>query len=231
MTIYQLDDLYAFPDPTEADDEGLLAIGGDLTTERLLLAYSKGIFPWFSDDHPILWWSPNPRLVIEPAKIHISKSLKRTLKNHKFTVKFDERFHEVIKSCANTNRPGQDGTWITTEMAKAYIALYELGYAHSVETYYKEQLVGGLYGVSLGNAFFGESMYSLKSDASKVALVSLSLQLQRWNFSLIDCQLTTTHLLSMGAFEIKRDEFLQRVESAMSHQTLKGKWKFDLSEY
>ena len=229
MTIYQLDDLYAFPDPAEADDEGLLAIGGDLTTERLLLAYSKGIFPWFSDDHPILWWSPNPRLVIKPAKIHISKSLKRTLRSHKFTVKFDERFREVIKSCANTNRPGQDGTWITTDMVKAYIALHELGYAHSVETYYKEQLVGGLYGVSLGNAFFGESMYSLKSDASKVALVSLSLQLQKWNFSLIDCQLTTTHLLSMGAFEIKRDEFLQMVESAMGHQTLKGQWKFDLS--
>lgn len=227
MTIYQLHEECVFPDPKNAEPEGLLAVGGDLTPQRILLAYSMGIFPWYSAGQPILWWSPDPRLVIEPLNLRISKSLKRTLKSNKFTLRFDERFQRVIENCAEKERPGQEGTWITPEIQEAYLTLHQMGYAHSVETYFEGKLVGGLYGLSLGKAFFGESMFSSRSDASKVALVSLSRELVKWDFSLIDCQVTTPHLLRMGAREISRNQFIQRVQKALNFETKRGKWTAD----
>ncbi|MCP4295316.1 MAG: leucyl/phenylalanyl-tRNA--protein transferase, partial [Proteobacteria bacterium] len=165
MTVFQLHDEYIFPDPENAEPEGLLAIGGDLSPQRILLAYRMGIFPWYSLGQPILWWSPDPRLIVEPQCLHISKSLKRTLKSNKFSLRFDEQFQQVIENCAMVERRGQDGTWITKEMLEAYLTLHEMGYAHSVETYFEGKLVGGLYGLSMGNAFFGESMFNHQSDA------------------------------------------------------------------
>jgi leucyl/phenylalanyl-tRNA--protein transferase len=224
MTVYRLSKDLIFPDPTLADPEGLLALGGDLSAERLLLAYSMGIFPWYSAGQPILWWSPDPRLVLFPGEVHISKSLQRILRSGKFQVKYDTRFSEVIRRCSAKERPDQDGTWITDQMIEAYCYLHIKGFAHSVETYQKGELVGGLYGISLGHAFFGESMFSNVADASKVALVSLSGKLIDWGFDLIDCQVTTSHLVRMGAHEINRDDFLERLSLALRHPTNRGSW-------
>ncbi len=224
MTVYRLSKELIFPDPTLADPEGLLAVGGDLSPERLLLAYSMGIFPWYSDDQPILWWSPDPRLVVAPADVHISKSLKRTIKSDKFRVAFDTRFEDVINHCSEMKRADQAGTWITEEMIEAYCLLHLKGFAHSVETFFDGQLVGGLYGVSLGRAFFGESMFSTESDASKIALAVLAEKLAGWNFDFIDCQVTTDHLVRMGAGEISRDSFLERLNFALHYHTYRGSW-------
>ena len=229
MTIYKLSDDLIFPDPSQAEDEGLLAVGGDLRLERILLAYSMGIFPWYSDGQPLLWWSPNPRAILIPDQVHISKSLRRTLKSRKFSLRFDSRFEDVIRNCSNAKRDGQPGTWITEDMIEAYCGLHKTGFAHSVEAYRERELVGGLYGISLGKAFFGESMFSHQADASKIALVTLAKLAGNLNFDFIDCQLPTEHLSSMGAVDISRDEYLLKLGFALSSHTFRGNWsKYDL---
>jgi leucyl/phenylalanyl-tRNA--protein transferase len=227
MPIFRLVDDLVFPPPDYADPSGLIAIGGDLSSERLLEAYRVGIFPWYSDDQPILWWSPDPRLVLELDHFKIARSLRKTLKKGLFKVTFDRVFEEVIAACATVDRDGQQGTWITQEMQDAYIKLHGLGFAHSVETWFDNQLVGGLYGVSLGKAFFGESMFHLKSDASKVALATLVERLKAWGFRFIDAQMTTEHLVSLGAQELSRRLFLKQLQSALRHPTKRGKWRID----
>ena len=225
MPVYQLIKEIIFPLPEYAETNGLLAIGGDLCSERLLLAYSNGIFPWYSKDEPILWWSPDPRLVLLPENFKVSKSLRLLIKKNLFTVKLDTNFFEVIKKCADVVRPGQDDTWITNEMIDAYTNLHNLGFAHSVETYYNDKLVGGLYGISLGKAFFGESMFHTMTDASKVALFFLVEKLKKWNFDFIDAQMKTSHLISLGAKEISRKEYLELLKNSLKSKTKKGKWE------
>lgn len=220
---------YQFPDPRTADSDGLLAAGGDLSIESLITAYSQGIFPWYNDDSPILWWSPDPRLVLFPEKFSVSASLKQRIRNGSFTVRIDNDFKGVIKHCASVRRNGQDGTWITDAMIAAYINLHHAGFAHSFETYHHDRLVGGLYGVSLGKAFFGESMFYLMRDASKVALHSLVNWSIEHGFIFIDAQQSTSHLKSMGGEEIERDNFLMLLKEALKSPTLKGKWSLKYS--
>ena len=198
-----------FPPLTMADEDGLLAIGGDLCTERLLLAYRSGIFPWYNEDEPICWWSPDPRFVLYPDKLIVSSSMKTVLQNGKFRFTTNRAFIQVIQNCKTVSRKEQDGTWISPAMQKAYTALHQLGYAHSAETWLDGKLVGGLYGIRLGNIFFGESMFSLKTNASKFAFINYVQQLQKENVQLIDCQLHTNHLQSMGARMIPRELFMQ----------------------
>ncbi len=215
MPVFTLSEELIFPRPELAEDDGLLAAGGDLSKERLLLAYSLGIFPWYSDGSPILWWSPEPRLVLIPEELKVSRSLRQIIKKAIFTVTMDTAFDEVIRNCAEINRPGQQGTWITEEMIEAYIRLHSAGYAHSVESWQDGELVGGLYGIALGKAFFGESMFAKKSNASKVAFVILVERLSKSGFSFIDCQVTTEHLKNLGAKEISRKNFLQMLRKAL----------------
>ena len=196
-----------FPAVVTADEEGLLAIGGDLSTERLLLAYRSGIFPWYNEDEPICWWSPNPRFVLYPAELKITNSMKTVLQNGKFRFTTNRAFTAVIQNCKSVTRKGQQGTWISPAMQQAYTTLHELGYAHSAETWLDGKLVGGLYGIRLGNIFFGESMFSLQSNASKFAFINYVQQLQKENVLLIDCQLHTNHLESLGAKMISRQLF------------------------
>lgn len=224
MPVYKLPDALIFPSPEKAEPGGLLAVGGDLSVQRLLLAYSAGIFPWYSEDDPILWWSPDPRLILEPSDLKISKSLKRVIKKGIFTVTMDQAFERIIKKCATVKRKDERGTWIVDDMIAAYIRLHTAGFAHSVETWQGRRLVGGLYGVSLGRTFFGESMFSEKTDASKVALVYLVAALNSWGIDLIDCQVTSQHLFRLGAREIPRHEFLQRLKKALRYKTLRGRW-------
>ncbi len=224
MPVYQLSDELIFPHPGLAEEDGLLAIGGDLSIDRLLLAYSNGIFPWYNDDSPIMWWALNPRMVLYPEKLKVSKSLRQTLNSNKFDVFFDRDFKSVIGHCANLKRPFQDGTWITKDMENAYLDLHNEGFAHSVETYYNDELVGGLYGVSLGRIFFGESMFFTQSNASKVALFALVERLKSWDFDLIDAQQDTLHLRSMGAELLKLNDFLEMLEKSLNHPTIKGNW-------
>lgn len=215
MPCYRLPDELWFPPLEEAEDCGLLAVGGDLSVERLLLAYSLGIFPWYNPGEPILWWSPDPRCVLFPTEIHVSRSLKRFIRNSTWRISFNENFAGVIYWCRGL-RAGFDGkgTWITPEMRSAYLRLHEHGFAHSVECWENDQLVGGLYGVCLGRCFFGESMFSRRPNASKVVLVRLMAALQQRGFLLLDCQQTTDHLLSMGARDISRREFQHWLEEA-----------------
>jgi leucyl/phenylalanyl-tRNA---protein transferase len=231
MPVYRLDERLVFPPPEHADDSGLLAVGGDLRPERLLLAYAQGIFPWYGDDLPILWHSPNPRMVLRPGELHVPRSLRKTLRKRPFELTFDTAFREVIDACADTFRPDQDGTWITEEMRAAYVELHERGYAHSAEAWRGDELVGGLYGVSLGGAFFGESMFARASDASKVAFVDLVRHLHAWGFELIDCQVYTEHLESLGASMWPRDEFLSALERALDRPTRIGPWTRDSSRH
>jgi leucyl/phenylalanyl-tRNA--protein transferase len=226
MPVYKLPEELIFPPPEEAEGEGLLAVGGDLSIERILLAYHTGIFPWFTNGSPILWWSPDPRLVLEPSKLRISKSLEKVIKKGLFTITLDQAFDAVIRGCAETKRRDGKGTWIVEDMVQAYEALHEAGFAHSVESWCEGKLVGGIYGVSLGNAFFGESMFYRAKDASKVAFVHLVRLLEHWGFALIDCQITTPHLVSFGAHEIPRSQFLGLLKSALQHQTRRGRWSF-----
>lgn len=224
MPVFMLNDALVFPDPNLAVEDGLLAIEGDLSTERLLLAYSNGIFPWYSEGDPIMWWSPNPRMILHPDKFRMTKSFRQTLKNKNYEIKFDHRFEEVIEQCSKAPRPGQVGTWITKDMKDAYIRLHKEGYAHSVETYSEGMLVGGLYGISLGRAFFGESMFFTKRDASKIALFFLIEKIKQWDFMFIDAQVETSHLKSLGAENIPRTDFLKLVEETLNYSTIKGKW-------
>ncbi|MEP7238484.1 MAG: leucyl/phenylalanyl-tRNA--protein transferase [Ferruginibacter sp.] len=196
-----------FPPLTMADEDGLLAIGGDLSTERLLLAYSSGIFPWYNEDEPICWWSPDPRFVLYPGELKISSSMKTVLQNGKYRFTINRAFAQVIQNCKTVSRNAQDGTWISPAMQKAYITLHELGHAHSAETWMNGELVGGLYGIRMGNLFFGESMFSLRSNASKFAFINYVQQLKKENVQLVDCQLHTNHLESLGARMIPREIF------------------------
>ncbi|MCK0511155.1 leucyl/phenylalanyl-tRNA--protein transferase [Aromatoleum buckelii] len=214
-----------FPPVEQAleDPDGLLAAGGELSPAWLLAAYRRGIFPWYTEDQPILWWSPDPRLVLIPAHLRISRSLRRTLRQQRFEVRFDTAFADVIAACAEPREPG-GGTWISTEIRQAYLRLHELGYAHSVESWVDGTLVGGLYGIALGRAFFGESMFSRRNDASKVALAHLAVHLQRLGFAAIDCQMTTAHLLSLGAEEMPRARFCAGLASWTNEGPGPGHW-------
>jgi len=216
MTVYRLTKKLIFPPPELADEDGLLAVGGDLSVERLVLAYSMGIFPWYSDRNPVLWWSPDPRLVLIPAELTVSKTLKQTIRKDVFRVTTNQAFEEVIRSCATVKRKGEQETWITEEMIEAYIQLHKAGWAHSVESWNGEELAGGLYGVMMGRAFFGESMFAKKTDASKVAFAVYAAELARKGFEIIDCQVATEHLKRFGAREIPRAEFMVRLEKALN---------------
>jgi leucyl/phenylalanyl-tRNA--protein transferase len=227
MPLFQLTADLVFPRPDLAEPEGLLAVGGDLGVERLLLAYSLGIFPWFGEGDPILWWSPDPRMVLLPEDFHASRSLRRLHRQRRYTLTLDTAFPKVIAACADQPRPSQDGTWITREMERAYIALHEAGFAHSVECWDGARLVGGLYGVSLGACFFGESMFSHEANASKLALWALVEQIRRWGFTLLDCQVHTPHLQSLGGRDLTRKRFLRLLKEALAHPTRRGPWHFD----
>lgn len=227
MAIYRLDDKeIIFPDPILGEADGLLAVGGDLSPKRLLMAYIHGLFPWYNE-LPILWWSPDPRMILLPDEFKCSKSLKRLINSGKFTVKLDSRFSRVIDQCASIRRINEKGTWINTEMKMAYKELYKLGFAHSVEVLHNNHLVGGLYGISIGGMFFGESMFHTETDASKVALFFLCKWMNLNNFKLIDCQMHTPHLESLGAKEISRKEYLNLLRNSInSRETLIGKWTY-----
>ncbi|HIG12946.1 MAG TPA: leucyl/phenylalanyl-tRNA--protein transferase [Gammaproteobacteria bacterium] len=217
---------YQFPPLEEATVEGLLAIGGDLSSERLLAAYRKGIFPWYNPGQPILWWSPDPRTVLYPNRLRISRSLRKTLRHRHFHITTDKAFDRVIVECAESKRDGTvTGTWITANMRSAYLNLYQLGYAHSVETWQHNRLVGGLYGVAIGGIFFGESMFSVNRDASKVALAGLVSQLLQLEFRLIDCQLPSTHLFSLGAQSIPRLEFVEELQLGINTKQMSIPWE------
>lgn len=224
MPLFRLTDEPVFPSPELAEEDGLLAVGGDLSEERLLRAYSMGIFPWYSEEYPILWWSPDPRLILIPEELKISRSLRKTINKGMFTVTFDTAFAAVIKSCSEVHRESDGSTWLTVEMIKAYTRLHHAGFAHSVESWCEGELAGGLYGVALGGIFFGESMFTRRSDASKVAFVQLVRTLMRWKFRLIDCQVTTEHLMSLGAREIPRSEFMALLREAVELPTRQGNW-------
>jgi leucyl/phenylalanyl-tRNA---protein transferase len=213
-----------FPPHHTAGADGLLAIGGDLSVARLLAAYRHGVFPWYDAGDAILWWSPDPRLILEPTALTIARSLRAVIRKEKYTITYDTNFRAVIRACARTPRRDQPGTWIHPEVESAYAALHELGYAHSVEAWEAGTLVGGLYGVLLGHCFFGESMFSIRPDASKVALVALTDLLIAREVPLIDCQVTTPHLQSMGAREIPRDEFLRRLQAALAAPDNRRRW-------
>jgi leucyl/phenylalanyl-tRNA--protein transferase len=225
MPVYRLSQALVFPDPERANPDGLLALGGNLSVERLLLAYRLGIFPWYEEGYPILWWSPPRRCVIDPRGFHISRSLRRLLRQGRFTVTIDQAFSQVIRSCAETRLDQGQGTWITEEMIDAYCALHEAGFTHSAETWLNGELVGGIYGVSLGSAFFGESMFKRQTNASKIAFATLVQRLVEWQFTLIDCQITNPHLQSLGGYEISRAEFLHRLVHALTFPTRQGKWR------
>lgn len=224
MTVYLLPEEPFFPPVDEAEPDGLIAIGGDLSVDRLLQAYSQGIFPWFLEENDFFWYSPDPRMVLFPERYKVSDSLRRIIKSSLFEVKFDNDFGQVIRSCSHTGRPGQDGTWISTEFIEAYTALYHQGFAHSVETYLNGKLVGGLYGVSLGAAFFGESMFFNVNNASKVALYALVERSKQQEFKFIDCQVETSHLMRSGATLIPRKDYLAILAEAIKKPTCQGRW-------
>ena len=221
-----IDELEYFPFPSvdKASPEGIVAMEGNLSPGMLLSAYKQGIFPWYSKGEPILWWSPNPRMVLFPENIHISKSMARNFKRGKFTFSMDNQFGEVINTCGDISRTHEDGTWITLEMEEAYIHLHKLGWGHSLEVWEDNELVGGLYGLSMGSVFFGESMFSKKTDASKAAFIILAQTLGILGFTMIDCQLYTSHLESLGAEKIDRQEYLKLLKSGLQAETHRGNW-------
>lgn len=220
MPVFQLSEQLLFPPPHLAEPDGLLAVGGDLSPQRLLLAYSSGIFPWFNEGDPILWWSPDPRFIIEPTAIHVSRSLDKVIRRGPFELTVDRAFDDVMLACGSDRRDSA-GTWITDEMLDAYGQLHRMGFAHSVECWQGKELVGGLYGVCLGRCFFGESMFHRRSNASKLALVFLARRLASHDFEMIDCQLPTSHLASLGGQAISRVEYLNRLRRAGVMPTLK----------
>jgi len=215
-----------FPDPKYTDDSGILAVGGDLQAERLLLAYEMGLFPWFNENEPPLWWCPDPRMVLYPNELRISKSMRSVLRKNLFRVTADQNFEEVIRNCGAVPRPGQDGTWITEDIVNGYLELHRMGFAHSIEVWSNNTLTGGLYGVSLGKIFFGESMFSLAPNASKVGFIKLVEALKVNNFRLVDCQVHTAHLESLGAEEISRASFLPQLREVLTSETIRGSWSF-----
>jgi leucyl/phenylalanyl-tRNA--protein transferase len=229
VPVYVLTEELIFPPPEGASPEGVVAIGGDTTPERLILAYSQGIFPWPHADLPLLWFSPDPRFVISFDETHVSRSLRKRIRAGSYDVRADERFGEVLEACAQVPRPGQDGTWITDEIRDGYTQLHARGYAHSIETYEDGELVGGLYGVALGRSFCGESMFARAADASKVATVSLLGNLCHWGFDFVDCQVYTDHLARFGARQWPRGRFLRALRQAVAGPTRAGPWKLELS--
>jgi leucyl/phenylalanyl-tRNA--protein transferase len=229
VPVYLLNEDLVFPPPELATEEGLLAVGGDVSPERLMLAYGRGIFPWPMRGMPLLWFSPDPRFILPLEDVHLSRSLRRSVRRERFSVTFDRAFARVVRACARSPRPGQDGTWITDDLRRGYVALHERGIAHSAEAWRGDELVGGLYGVSLGAAFFGESMFSSLPDASKVAFVALLGQLARWEFALVDCQVYTDHLARFGAVEVPRAQFLTDLETALARPTRPGPWHLEIS--
>ena len=227
--IHWLESATSFP-PLElalTEPNGLLCAGGDLSPQRILSAYSRGIFPWYAKGEPILWWSPDPRMVLHPSEFKISRSLRKTLRHGAYEVRLDSDFPAVIRACAKSRRRGQHGTWITAEMRSAYCTLHELGFAHSVETWVENTLVGGLYGIAIGKMFYGESMFSHATDASKIALAHLARFLDRNGFGLIDCQMNTPHLASLGAREVPRQEFIARLQALTAIPPLHSRWPSD----
>lgn len=224
-----LESVDAFPPLEQAliEPNGLLCAGGDLSVQRLLLAYRQGIFPWYSVGEPILWWSPDPRMVLVPSEFKISRSLQRTLRAGTYQIRLDSNFPAVMRFCAQTPRNGQIGTWITAEIQEAYGKLHKLGFAHSVETWMNGKLVGGLYGLAIGKMFYGESMFSHATDASKLALAHLTRFLTEQGFGLIDCQMNTPHLASLGAREIPRSEFITQLLALTAVLPLNGRWPID----
>jgi leucyl/phenylalanyl-tRNA--protein transferase len=226
MPIFLLSDKLDFPPPHLARQDGLLAVGGDLSQKRLLLAYQMGIFPWYSDDEPIIWWSPDPRLVLYPWELKVSRSLKKTIRKGQFHVTLDTAFEQVITACAQVRIQKNEGTWIVDEMLDAYCRLHESGFAYSVEAWCDGELAGGLYGLSLGTCFFGESMFTRVSNASKVAFVKFAEHLRAMSFDMIDCQVATDHLARFGAREIPRRLFLKQLKKALSTPDRRGLWQF-----
>lgn len=222
---YLSENRLTFPPPFLADDTGLLAVGGDLSIPRLLKAYSSGVFPWYNEDEPILWWSPDPRLVLFPNELHISRSLAKVIKKGTYRITLDRAFKEVIENCKNVHTKTKEGTWIVDEMVEAYIKLHEEGYAHSVEAWDNDRLVGGLYGVSIGRCFFGESMFSIADNASKMAFAVFTKWLTSMGFDLIDCQVATKYLASFGAKEVSRKKFLEILAVSVSKPGLIGSWE------
>lgn len=212
------------PPPERARPDGLLAAGGSITPARLLEAYREGIFPWYEAGGPVLWWSPDPRLVLEPSAMRVSRSLRAVIRKQVYETRFDSAFREVVRACANVPRADGSGTWITAEVEDGYTALHELGHAHSVESWHDGQLAGGLYGVLLGRCFFGESMFARRPDASKVALAALAAELTRRGVTMIDCQVVSAHLLSLGAVPIPRAEFLRRLRESLADPCDPGRW-------
>lgn len=226
MPVYLLDDTYHFP-PAEGAENGIVAIGGDLSQERLLNAYKRGIFPWYSEGEPIIWWCPDPRFVLLPDDLHISKSMHRVLNSNMFSVTLDTNFPLVIRQCAEVSRKDEDGTWITEEMIAAYCRLHESGYAHSVEVWKNNMMVGGIYGVSLGKLFFAESMFHTETNASKLAFIRLTQLLRQKEFMLLDAQVYTKHVESLGAKEILRKEFMLLLQKGLQYESWTGRWKFE----
>ena len=226
--VYLLSNDLAFPPPELANEDGVVAVGGDVSPERLLLGYRMGIFPWPVEGFPLLWFSPDPRFVLASSEVHAGRSLRKQVKRAPYAITLDRAFGEVMEACARAPRPGQSGTWITPELFAGYMRLHRLGYAHSVEAWQDGELVGGLYGVSLGRAFFGESMFALRDDASKIAFVTLAAQLDAWGIDLIDCQVHTEHLARFGAREQPREAFLRDLADAVENPTRKGPWTLEL---
>jgi leucyl/phenylalanyl-tRNA--protein transferase len=224
MPVFRIPDELVFPDAELAGEDGLLGVGGDLSPERLLLAYRNGIFPWYEEGEPILWWSPDPRCILFPDRLKVSTSLRQALKKGEHDVRFDTCFDEVIRHCSEARRKGQRGTWITKEMQEAYIRLHRLGFAHSTEVFMHGALAGGLYGVAIGRCYSGESMFHLRPDASKIALYHLVQRLRKWDFALIDCQVTNRHLLSLGAEDVPRKDFLRLLRESGTRPGRYGSW-------
>jgi len=225
MPVYLLPEEPVFPPVEEAEPDGLIAIGGDLSMDRLIQAYTHGIFPWFKDEDDVFWYSPNPRMIMFPDQFKVPDSLERIIRGNRFNVKFDTVFDQVIHQCAAAPRPGQDGTWISPDFIDAYIALYAHGFAHSVEVFFQGKLVGGLYGISLGAAFFGESMFFTMSNASKVAFHALVGRCVQYGFKFIDCQVETSHLLGLGATLVDRKDYLFLIEESLKAETIRGRWE------
>jgi len=227
MPVFRLDDRLVFP-PVHLAEDGLLALGGDLRPERLLLAYTKGIFPWYAENLPILWHSPDPRMVMTTRDLVVQRSLRKAIRRKPYRLTMDTAFVRVLENCASVPRPGQSGTWLIPEMVDAYRRLHELGFAHSIEAWQGDELVGGLYGVSLGAAFFGESMFANAPDASKIAFVACVRQLEAFEIELIDCQVHTEHLERFGAYEVPRVDYLTRLQISLDEPTRRGPWKFEI---
>mgnify|MGYP002619683404 CR=1 FL=1 len=227
MPVFRLSEELSFPPPALAAEGGLLAVGGDLRLERILLAYRNGIFPWYSEGRPLLWWCPAPRLVLFPRELRVWRSLAKVLRREPYRITLDTDFRGVIRACAEMPRAGQDGTWITKDLEQAFIELHARGVAHSVEAWDGDELVGGLYGLAIGRTFFGESMFARRPDASKVAFVRLVRQLEAWDFDVVDCQVVTEHLVRFGARELELELFLDLLAYSVERPAVPGPWSFE----